>query len=248
MSDREALQRCLLAGGVAIFPADTVYGLACDPNNREAVHRLYALKGRDATRLGDVPPEIRSAVDLAIDGGSLPGTPSTVIDVRTYEKSGDWSVIREGALHTQTVAEVLDWDPARYAAEIRADIPDYERLQDELVKASGNDVRSMLELGTGTGETARRLLARHPQAHLTGIDASLRMLAAAAASLPDERVSLKVGRLQDPLPEGPFDLVASALCVHHLQARAKADLFAQVAGVLVAGGRFVLADVVVPPD
>ena len=33
-------------GGVAVFPADTVYGLACDPDAADAVERLYALKGR----------------------------------------------------------------------------------------------------------------------------------------------------------------------------------------------------------
>ena len=38
--------RCIAAGGVAVFPADTVYGLACDPENAAAVERLYALKGR----------------------------------------------------------------------------------------------------------------------------------------------------------------------------------------------------------
>ena len=31
---------------MAVFPADTVYGLACEPDTREAVERLYALKGR----------------------------------------------------------------------------------------------------------------------------------------------------------------------------------------------------------
>ena len=40
------LDDCIVAGGVAVFPADTVYGLACDPENEQAVARLYALKGR----------------------------------------------------------------------------------------------------------------------------------------------------------------------------------------------------------
>jgi L-threonylcarbamoyladenylate synthase len=38
--------RCMHVGGVAIFGADTVYGLACEPDHREAVERLYAIKGR----------------------------------------------------------------------------------------------------------------------------------------------------------------------------------------------------------
>jgi SAM-dependent methyltransferase len=57
-----------------------------------------------------------------------------------------------------------------------------------------------------------------------------------------------VGRLEDRLPDGSFDLVVSALAVHHLDAAAKADLFVRVADQLRPGGRFVLGDVVVPDD
>jgi L-threonylcarbamoyladenylate synthase len=39
-------ERCMAVGGVAVFGADTVYGLACDPDTVEAVERLYAIKGR----------------------------------------------------------------------------------------------------------------------------------------------------------------------------------------------------------
>src|SRR5262249_20598639 len=70
----------------------------------------------------------------------------------------------------------------------------------------------------------------------------------AGSRLPAERVSLSVARLQDPLPAGPFDLVVSALAVHHLSGAEKADLFARVAAVLAPGGRFVLGDLVVPGD
>jgi L-threonylcarbamoyladenylate synthase len=44
---RSALDRCIAAGGVALFPADTLYGLACDPQNAAAIERVHALKGRD---------------------------------------------------------------------------------------------------------------------------------------------------------------------------------------------------------
>ena len=45
-----AFERTIRGGGVVVFPADTVYGLACDPDNAEAVDRLYALKGRSPTK------------------------------------------------------------------------------------------------------------------------------------------------------------------------------------------------------
>lgn len=192
----EAFERCIAAGGVAVFPADTVYGLACDPTDGEAVDRLYELKGRepskpaavmmfdvevalaalpelgprtraalgrilpgpltvllpnpdgrfplacgpapgtlglrvprlealagvsvpvlqssanhaggaDASRLDDVPEPIRAGADLVIDGGELPGTPSTVVDLRRYEESGQWGVARTGAVPYPELADAL---------------------------------------------------------------------------------------------------------------------------------------------
>jgi L-threonylcarbamoyladenylate synthase len=44
---RSALERCVGGGGVAIFPADTLYGLACDPLDAEAVEQIHSIKGRD---------------------------------------------------------------------------------------------------------------------------------------------------------------------------------------------------------
>ena len=112
--------------------------------------------------------------------------------------------------------------------------------------ATGVGAKSVLELGTGTGETARRVLERHPDAQLIGIDASPGMVKIARDGLPSDRVNLLVGRLEDPLPAGPFDLVVSALAVHHLEGARKAELFRRIARTLDPGGRFVLADVVEP--
>jgi L-threonylcarbamoyladenylate synthase len=194
--EADAFERTIRAGGVAVFPADTVYGLACDPEQQAAVERLYALKGRapdkpaavmffdgerataalpelgermrravagltpgpvtllipnprqrfplacgpdpdtlglrvpdlpalsgvtvpvlqssanhaggpDARTLDDVPPDIRSGADLVLDGGELPGTPSTVIDLRRFEKEGEWSVVRAGAVGHEHLTQVL---------------------------------------------------------------------------------------------------------------------------------------------
>ena len=137
------------------------------------------------------------------------------------------------------------WNPDTYLDEMRAEIPGYEELEDAVAAATeGLEARDVLELGTGTGETAVRVLARHPGARWTGIDASEAMLARARERLPD--AELLVRRLEEPLPAGPFDLVVSVLAVHHLDGAGKRDLFARVAAALRAGGRFVLGDVVVP--
>jgi L-threonylcarbamoyladenylate synthase len=196
----ETFERCISVGGVAIFPADTVYGLAAEPDSREGVDRLYRLKGRppekpaavmffrlesalaalpelgertraaieallpgaltlvlpnparryplacgpeperiglrvprlegelaplaavgwpvlqssanrsgapDARRVSDIDEEVRASVDLVLDAGELPGTPSTVVDLTSYEDEGDWSVIREGAVPREAVVRSL---------------------------------------------------------------------------------------------------------------------------------------------
>ena len=161
-------EECIRGGGVALFPADTVYGLAVDPNNDAAIERMYRIKGRprekrsavmyflidavpdlpaaakkllpgpvtvilpdgrgirvpvgpplatipvlqtsanpsgheDPRRLEDVDPAIREAVDLEIDGGELPGTPSTVVDL-----SGDEPrILREGAVPADRIRALL---------------------------------------------------------------------------------------------------------------------------------------------
>ena len=191
-----AFASAIAAGGVVVFPADTVYGLACDPESAAAVERLYALKGRapdkpaavmffdrdralaalpelgdrtraalarllpggvtlllpnprgrfplacgpdpgtlglrvpdlpalagvalpvlqssanhaggpDARTLDAVPQAIRDGADLVVDGGALPGTPSTVVDLRAYEDEGRWTIVRTGAVDPGSIGTVL---------------------------------------------------------------------------------------------------------------------------------------------
>jgi L-threonylcarbamoyladenylate synthase len=202
--DAATFSRCISVGGVAVFPSDTVYGLACEPDSKEAVQRLYLLKrrrpdkpaavmffaldlalaalpelgprtrkaldallpgavtlllpnparrfplacglepetlglrvpawppalaalgdvswpvlqtsanvagGPDARRVEDVPETIRARADLVLDGGELPGTPSTVVDLRRFERDGRWSVVREGALAVGDAAAALGSAP-----------------------------------------------------------------------------------------------------------------------------------------
>ena len=185
---------------MALFPADTVYGLATDPDSREGVERLYRLKGRSAERpaavmffrlelalaalpeLGErtraalerllpggvtlvvanparryplacgsdperlgirvpsltgaleplaaaswpvlqssanasggldarsldaVPAPIRAGVDMILDGGELPGTPSTVVDLSNYEAGGIFRIARQGAVPSTEIERAL---------------------------------------------------------------------------------------------------------------------------------------------
>jgi L-threonylcarbamoyladenylate synthase len=187
----KTFERCTSVGGVAIFPADTVYGLATEPDSREGVERLYRLKGRrperpaavmffqldaalaalpelgertreaveellpgaltlvlpnparryplacgpaperiglrvprlqgelaplaemswpvlqssanrsgepDARSVADIGERVRAGVDLVLDAGELPGTPSTVVELTNYEAAGTWAVLRDGVV------------------------------------------------------------------------------------------------------------------------------------------------------
>jgi tRNA (cmo5U34)-methyltransferase len=131
---------------------------------------------------------------------------------------------------------------------MRTHVPLYDRVQEEVAVATEDiPVARMLDLGVGTGETSRRCLEAHPGATVVAIDVSQGMLDTAALVL-GERAELRLGRLGDPLPEGPFEVIVSAFAVHHLDGRGKRDLFRRVAGRLAPAGRFVMADVVIPDE
>ncbi|HVT41743.1 MAG TPA: class I SAM-dependent methyltransferase [Acidimicrobiales bacterium] len=125
----------------------------------------------------------------------------------------------------------------------------YTRAQEAVAEVSASvPAETVLDLGSGTGETLAAVLRRHPGARAVGLDASADRLAAARIQLRGLDVDLRVGQFSDALPAGPFDVVVSAFAMHHLTGPEKAALFARVAGVLRPGGRFVVGDVVVPDD
>jgi tRNA (cmo5U34)-methyltransferase len=140
--------------------------------------------------------------------------------------------------------------PWLYTRLIRRALPAYDRLQDELAGCTaGLTVATALDLGTGTGETARRVLAVHATARMVCVDRDARALKRARAALPSGRVVFREQDLADPLPPPhPVDLVTSALAIHHLDGAGKRRLFGSIAGALSLSGRFVMADVVIPED
>jgi tRNA (cmo5U34)-methyltransferase len=139
------------------------------------------------------------------------------------------------------------FDPATYMDLMRQEVPAYRRLQEAVALATADlAVSSVLDLGTGTGETLAAVLEQHPGASAVGLDQNEAMLGAARERLTGVPLALRVANLTDPLPVGPFDLAVSGLAIHHLEGTDKADLFARIAGVLRPGGRFVLGDLVLP--
>jgi L-threonylcarbamoyladenylate synthase len=61
----------------------------------------------DARALEEVPAQLREGADVVLDGGELPGVPSTVVDLREFDAERRWYVLREGALGAAAVKETL---------------------------------------------------------------------------------------------------------------------------------------------
>lgn len=118
----------------------------------------------------------------------------------------------------------LHWDPDSYLEMIRAEVPRYEELQERTIDAIPFPPGRVLELGIGTGETTRRLVKRYPDADVVGLDSSPEMVFRAR----ELGIEVRLARMEDPLPDGPWDLVISVLSVHHLDAAGKRDLFRRV--------------------
>jgi tRNA (cmo5U34)-methyltransferase len=136
-------------------------------------------------------------------------------------------------------------DPETYLDEIRAEVPRYDELQEATIEAIPFPPGRVLELGVGTGETTRRLLERYPDAEATGLDAQPEMVFKAR----ELGIEVRLARMEDPLPDGPWDLVVSVLTVHHLDDDGKRDLFRRVreqARAMVMGD-VVIADPQVTP-
>jgi tRNA (cmo5U34)-methyltransferase len=131
----------------------------------------------------------------------------------------------------------FDWKPDTYSELIRSEIPRYDELQEQAIAAIPFPPERVLELGMGTGETTRRLVEAYPDSWVIGLDASADMVFRAREDYDD----VQLARMEDPLPEGPWDLVIGVLSIHHLRAEQKQNLFRQVRE---QARSFVIGDVV----
>ena len=209
--------------------------------------------GPDPRRLEEVPELLRRSADLVIDGGELPGDavdgrrPAPLRDEGELDGSSAAARSSEDELRAALDGQ-FHFDPETYIEMIGDGRPGLPALQDELRSPAAMARRGSSSSGPERGRPRGGCSSGIRTPRSSESTRARGCSAAARESLPAGRVELRVGRLQDPLPDGPFDLVASALCVHHLDGAEKADLFARVRDSLAPGGRFVLADVVVPVD
>lgn len=116
------------------------------------------------------------------------------------------------------------WKPDDYLERIRAEVPRYDELQEQAIAAVPFTPERVLELGMGTGETTRRLIEAYPEAWVIGLDSSADMVFRAREMYDD----VQLARIEDPLPDGPWDLVIGVLSIHHLTSDQKKALFRRV--------------------
>src|SRR3954468_13622011 len=116
------------------------------------------------------------------------------------------------------------WNPETYLEEIRGEIPRFDELQKAAVEAIPFPPGRVLERGSGAGEATGVLLEAYPGAWVIGLDSDSNMV----YRLREEYDDVQLARMEDPLPDGPWDLVISVLSVHHLQDDAKRMLFRRV--------------------
>jgi tRNA (cmo5U34)-methyltransferase len=129
------------------------------------------------------------------------------------------------------------WKPETYLEHIRSEVPRYDELQEQAIAAVPFPPGRVLELGMGTGETTRRLIEAYPDSWVIGLDASPDMVFRAREMYDD----VQLARMEDPLPDGPWDLVIGVLSIHHLASDQKKNLFRQVRA---QARSFVIGDVV----
>ena len=116
-------------------------------------------------------------------------------------------------------------DPDSYLERILEEVPRYEDLQVAALDAVPFEPARVLELGFGTAETTQRLLDRFPDVRITGYDSSSEMVFKARELGWED---LRLGRIEDPLPDGPWDLVIAVLTASELDPDGVRQLFRRV--------------------
>jgi tRNA (cmo5U34)-methyltransferase len=136
---------------------------------------------------------------------------------------------------------------AQYDALFVPRLASYEAMHNAILSmlpTSHTGALRVLELGPGTGNLTRKVLERLPNSRVVGYELSAEMLAQAREKLTAmiDRVHLIEADLSQATFDGPFDVVLSAIAVHHVPPRAKAALFRRLYSALQPGGVLIIGD------
>jgi tRNA (cmo5U34)-methyltransferase len=141
--------------------------------------------------------------------------------------------------------ETFDAMASRYDGQRRWIIPDLQGFYRSAIWAaalSGKEP-SILDIGAGTGLLSELLLEAYPDAAITLMDISERMLDVARVRFQGrEKVRFVVRDYCRGYLGGPFDAICSALSIHHLTGDEKRELYRRIFEALGSDGVFVNAD------
>jgi len=141
--------------------------------------------------------------------------------------------------------EAFDAIASQYDANRRWIIPDFTGFYAAAVGAANSPEQagSILDIGAGTGLLSEMLLSAHPAATLTLMDLSEKMLGVARKRFRGRKgIRFLAADYRKADLGGPFDIIASALSIHHLEKEEKRELYRHVFASLGEGGVFVNAD------
>jgi tRNA (cmo5U34)-methyltransferase len=151
---------------------------------------------------------------------------------------------------TATAAQAFSAHAAQYTALRRRLVPGYDAFYgaviDSLALVRGG-MRRVLDLGAGTGLLSAHVREAFPDARIELLDGSEPMLREARERLGPGVAAVHVRDMADPLPDGPFDAIVSALAIHHLEDEAKRELMRRAHDALRPGGAFINAEQVSAP-
>jgi tRNA (cmo5U34)-methyltransferase len=137
------------------------------------------------------------------------------------------------------------WNAATYDSERRRLVPCFDEFYGSvanLIARSSASAPRILDLGAGTGILSAAIVDRVPSGKLTLLDASADMLQRAATRLARWQPEIVIRPLTAELPPGPFDVVVSALAIHHLSDEDKQNLYTRIFNILSPGGIFINAE------
>lgn len=150
----------------------------------------------------------------------------------------------------EVFANTADFDDG-----IRQLLPNYDEMLDAVSYCLPSSAQRILDLGCGTGGLSIKVLQRCPNAQITALDYSPRMIEFAKAKLEAAGYTQQWQGMQADFGdwanhqlalEDGFDACVSSLAIHHLKDEMKLKLFYRIRECLNPGGVFWNADPVLP--